>query len=490
MPLKDLFKEWRIILYLIVVILSAIYVAYALTYKEIVVENSPISFIPNGTIVYSINGCSVNSIQDFYSCLNSSIGSIVLNTNKGEIYVPSEYVGDLYNISLTEYTLIKLGVDLGGGYNVILKPEKPLPQSELQLSVDVIESRLNAYGVKSINLYYTPEGYIIMQIPKGEESLISDVIRLGYFEAKIGNQTIFTGSDILQILTTPPYAGFMGCSPYGNQWICQYYFTLVISPQAAQNFAQVTQNLGVILQGGQAYLNETIDFYLDNVEQSSLYIAADLKGKPATQVEIQVSGTGTTESEARSNALSQAKNLEVILSSGALPAKLEIVQMSSLSPLFGSYVLNSIIYAGIITVIGIILSLFVAYRRIKVFMLLLLTFISEIIISIALGIAIGLTFDTGALLGVLVGIATGVDDQLIAVEEVLRGRKEMTIERSVRKALFIIMAAIATEFVAVVPLFVGGLGLLRGFATMTILTILVGFLITRPAVVKIAEKTI
>lgn len=485
----DILKDWRISLYFASLILSIIFLIYAFSYKEVIVKYSPIDLIPNNTVIYSVDGCKVNSINDFYSCLKNA-KNYILETNKGTIRIPEEYEKYLNEIKLYENSIVKFGVDIGGGYNIILAPVGNISESDLELAVRVIENRINAFGVKSINLYYTPEGYIIIQLPVGEEDIINRITQMGKFEAKINNITVFTGEDILSVVTSPPEAGFNFCTKSQNEWVCQYYFTLVISPKAAENFAKVTENLSVVYKGGGFYLDRPIEFYLDGQKVSELLISADLKGKPVTKVSIEIARSGATEREARANAMEEAKSLQVILANGNLPTKFEVVQVSVLSPIFGKYILNSLYITGIVMFSLILLTLIITYRRIKVFLLLVLAMVSEVVIGLALGIAVGQTLDLAALLGILVAVATGIDDQLIAVEEILRGRKELDIQKSIKKALFIILVAVLLEFMAVFPLFVAGLGLFRGFATMTILTIGVGYLITRRAFVRLVEKVI
>ena len=54
-------------------------------------------------------------------------------------------------------------------------------------------------------------------------------------------------------------------------------------------------------------------------------------------------------------------------------------------------------------------------------------------------------------------------------------------------AFFIIFGAAATTIAAMVPLMSIGVGFIRGFAITTIVGVLVGILITRPAYARIVE---
>jgi preprotein translocase subunit SecD len=456
--------------------------------------SSPV--LPNGTYIYSINGCPVNSLYSYYSCLYQNINSSFLSitTDKGNIVLlPHQYNYLLDETNITQVSYISYGIDIAGGYLLILNSSEPLTPQQLTVASQVIENRLNSFGVKSINIYPTSAGYIIVQLPYSEGHLIPYIIQQGNFYATINNQTVFTGSEV-KPLFGGQYSGLLGCSPAGNQYVCRYYFTLILSPEAAQRFAELTKNLSVVFQAGGAYLSEPIVFYLDNKNVSTLLIAANLKGQAAQQVSIEVSGVGNTMAQAQRNAYQNAYNLYIILENGQLPSKFNIVQQSEIPPIFGQYILKSLEFSILLIFAGIIAMLFFVYRKIRVPLLITLMLISEFAIAFAIGIAVHQTYDIPAFIGIIFGTATGIDDQLVATEEILRAKysnekKEVDImDKAIRKAMFIILLAIILEILAVFPAFVAGLALYRGFAVMVIITVGIGYLLTRPAFINLAKN--
>jgi preprotein translocase subunit SecD len=496
MDIKSLLKNWRVLIFIIILIASSIFVTYALNSKRVEVTSSTI--LPNGTYIYSINGCQVNSINSYYTCIYSNINSsfLQISTSSGNIILePHQYQLLINETNIIQTSLISYGIDIAGGYLLILNSSKPLTPHELSVAAQIIERRLNSIGVKAINIYPTSEGYIIIQLPYSERDLIPYITSQGEFYAKIGNTTVFTGSDI-KPLFGGQYSGLLGCSPVGNQYVCTYYFTLLLSQEAANNFAKATQNLSVVLQGGGAYLSEPIVFYLDNQNVSTLLIAANLKGSNTQQVSIQVSGTGNTLAQAKNNAYQQAYNLYIILENGQLPSKFNIVQESVIPPIFGYYVLKSFELVILLIFIGIFAILYAVYRNIKVPALLTLVLISEFLISFAIGIALHQTFDIPAFIGIIFGTATGIDDQLVAIDEILRAKKEENVEvkemerldKAIKKAMFVILLAVVLESLSAFPAFVAGLSLYKGFAIMLIITVWVGYLITRPAFINLAKN--
>lgn len=498
MDIKSLIKNWRVLIFIIIFIAALVYDAYALNNNKIEVTSSTI--LPNGTYIYSINGCQVNSIDSYYTCIYNNINSsfLQISTSNGNIVLePYQYQLLINETNITQSSLISYGIDIAGGYLLILNSSKPLNPQELSVAAQVIENRLNSFGVKSINIYPTSAGYIIVELPYSEGNLIPYIISQGEFYAKIGNTTVFTGSDI-KPLFGGQYSGLLGCSPVGNQYVCTYYFTLLLSQQAANNFAQATQNLSVVLQNGGAYLSEPIVFYLDNQNVSTLLIAANLKGSNTQQVSIQVSGTGNSMAQAQYNAYQQAYNLYIILENGQLPSKFNIVQESIIPPIFGYYILKSFELVLLLILIGIFAILYLAYRNLKVPALVTLTLVSEFLISFAIGIVFHQTYDIPAFIGIIFGTATGIDDQLVAVEEILRAKKEEDnevktdnverLDKAIKKAMFIILLAIILESLSVFPAFVAGLSLYRGFAVMVIITVWIGYIITRPAFINLAKN--
>src|SRR3989344_2828487 len=84
------------------------------------------------------------------------------------------------------------------------------------------------------------------------------------------------------------------------------------------------------------YLSEKLDLYIDDQLVNSLLIGEDLKGRVTTQIQIQGSGTGATESDAYTAAEEEMHKLQTILITGSLPYKLEIVKLDTISPTLGA----------------------------------------------------------------------------------------------------------------------------------------------------------
>jgi preprotein translocase subunit SecD len=81
---------------------------------------------------------------------------------------------------------------------------------------------------------------------------------------------------------------------------------------------------------------------------------------------------------------------------------------------------------------------------------------------------------------------------IIIADETLTGRKDerklvYTVKDKIKRAFFIIFGSASTIISAMVPLMAIGIGFVRGFAITTIIGVLVGILITRPAYAELVE---
>jgi preprotein translocase subunit SecD len=116
--------------------------------------------------------------------------------------------------------------------------------------------------------------------------------------------------------------------------------------------------------------------------------------------------------------------------------------------------------------------------------------LSEIVI--VLGITAGrVTIDLPFIAGIIATIGTGIDAQIIMLDEAMRKAERIeTLREKLSRAFFIIFGSAGTVIAAMLPLMFLGFGLLQGFAIVTIIGVLSGILITRPAFGAIIEKIV
>ncbi len=394
---------------------------------------------------------------------------------------------------------VKLGLDLQGGTRVILKPQRKVSAEVLDNIVATLEERLNVYGLSDLVIRKASDllgnDYIIVEVPgNSAEDILSLIEKQGKFEAKIGNDTVFTGGkDIKYVCMSAECSGLSQRQPptvTGNgTWMARFEFSIKTSPEAAKKQAALTSKLNVVTQGQESYLDKNIDLYLDGKKVDSLRIGADLKGVPTTEIMISGPGLGSTKQEAIQNALKNMKKLQTLLKVGSLPVKLEVVSQENISPSLSRSFLPNSLFIGFGAIIAVILVLLISYKRLDLTIPIIITSLVELTITVGLLVFMGWNLDLSAIAGLIAAIGSGVDQQIIITDEVLGGesRRAFTWKQKLKNAFAIITGSYLTTLFAMLPLLSAGAGLLKGFALTTIVGSTVGVLITRPAYARVAE---
>ncbi|MDD3178138.1 MAG: hypothetical protein PHR26_01335 [Candidatus ainarchaeum sp.] len=208
--------------------------------------------------------------------------------------------------------------------------------------------------------------------------------------------------------------------------------------------------------------------------------------------------TITGQASSYDDAVSRLDYLDLIITSGSLPIAIESISTESISPYLGSSFLNTSLWIGILALITVAIVLFFRYKQIKLVIPILITGTSEILILLGFLSLLSFRLDLAAVAGILATIGTGVDDNIIIIDELLKGRSKNKNEysssdsliRRIKKAFFIMFAAAATTAVTMIPIFGLGLGKLTGFAVTILLGTAIGVFITRPVYAQIAKKIV
>ena len=376
---------------------------------------------------------------------------------------------------------IQQGLDLKGGSMIQIQLEKPVDSETMDVITNVLDKRLNLYGVSDVKVRPSGDQFVIIEMagtsPEEVERLIGSP---GKFEVRIGNETApvaLTGADITSV------------DPYqltGTGWEVPFKVSL----SGAQKFAEYARGLG----GQKVYM------LLDGkpVDENPPELSHELSnGKPST--ELQVTGGAETVEEAQA----QANSIYTVLKTGSLPVKIEVVGANTVSAELGDQFLNGAIIAGLLAILSISAIIFIRYRKPLLVIPIVIVTVSEVLIVMGAASIIQWNIDLAAIAGLIVAVGTGVDDQIIITDEVLirqdnsettKKRRTTRTRMSVKNALFIIFASAGTLIAAMLPLaYVGfsrgatGIGTLAGFAFTIILGVLVGVFITRPAYAKFVE---
>jgi len=423
--------------------------------------------------------------------------TIIRNKIQKDIIGVQELGLKVYNAPTTN---VKKGLDLQGGTRVLLEPEEIVSEEDLEIIMDNLKERLNLYGLSDIVVRKQSDLsgnlFILIEVAGANENEVKDLISgQGKFEAKIGNSTVFRGGDDIRFVCRSADCAFAEdprnpCRPDSSGfWGCRFEFSITLSPDAANNQADLTKSLDVVTEDGRQYLTKDLELYLDNELVDQLRIGADLKGRAETNIAISGGGSGESYQEARQDSALNMKKLQTILKTGSLPVKLNVVKIDTVSPTLGEEFVKNILFVGMLALLAVSIIVVIRYRDIKIAVPMLATMLSEVVLLLGLASLIGWNLDLAAIAGILIAVGTGVDDQIVIIDEIKQGYTSalMNWKQRIKRAFFIIMAAYFTTVVAMLPLWSAGAGLVRGFAITTIFGVTFGVFVTRPAFAAVME---
>ncbi len=523
--LKQLFTNWKVLLlviflvFAVVAIQPQIFGTEGVTIRNVLTNSSAVNAgIPNPSPkltplhkerILSLNGEKINSVEEYYQLQSSLEGNrtVRIETNK-KIYsllttanqqttAGSEKVDLGLNVYEAPSSNLRKGLDLEGGTRVLLQPAEPISKDDLDITIANLQERLNVYGLSDVVIRAAADlggqDFILIEIAGVTEEEVKDLLaRQGKFEARIGNETVFFGGkkDITYVCRSADCAGIdprSGCGQVSGGYACGFFFTITVSPEAAERQAALTKNLQVLREGNNAYLSEDLAMVLDDKEVDRLRIGAELKGRATTNIQISGSGTGTTQAEAVTTALQNMKRLQTIIITGSLPTKLNIVKLDTISPSLGQEFLQNVVLVGAIALLAVIVVVLIRYQKIRIVVPMILTLISEIILVLGFAALVGWNLDLAAIAGIIIMVGTGVDHLVIITDETLKRETVGDWKRRIKNAMAIVIGAYLTTSSGMIPLWFAGAGLLKGFAFTTIAGLTFGVLIARPAYAAIVE---
>ncbi|HEV8289535.1 MAG TPA: hypothetical protein VGQ00_01110 [Candidatus Norongarragalinales archaeon] len=214
---------------------------------------------------------------------------------------------------------------------------------------------------------------------------------------------------------------------------------------------------------------------------------------PRYSISGSVTSTGGFE-EADREASKDLKELKTVLTGGKLPVATTIGSAYTVSPSLGSQFLTYSFIGAILALLVVSIIIVIRYRNLGLIVPIILTDVIEITVLLAILGAVG-TVDLAAMAGIIALIGTGVDDQLIITDEMLRrkpgeaetGQITSTAER-LKRAFEIVFTGAGIAIVTMLPLVLSGIVEVQGFGIATILGVLIGVLITRPAYGVLVEE--
>jgi len=513
--LKRLVKEWKIWLLLILIIYSLLAIHPFSPTNGVLLEGvkypAP-SQLKAGQVITLINDLSVTDLVSFNQALSTIEPGDVVRVSYQEEVIPYRYEvrqapaflatekANETNIGLivgkAPSSNLNFGLEIVGGTKVLLTPNRTLTVEESDNLIEVLKQRLNLFGLKEVPVNFVTDlsgnQYVRIEFAGASEDDIKLLLeKEGNFEGRIGNDTAFTGEEIVDVCISgvqctmtiqPVYV-----SSEGSQVVMySFEFQVDLSAEAAERFANLTSNLSIgECTANGCYLEDNLELFLDGdlIQDGSLRLPESVKGEVLTSA--RVTGMRGTMKEAQD----EMRKLQAILQSRSLPVSLEIVSVETLSPSIGEDFANNISLVLLVAVIVVALIIGLRYRSLKVSIPIILIILVEVVSTLGMAAVIGVTLDLSAIAGILASVGTSLDDQIIITDEVLSGDDERSksVKKRLKEAFFIVVTAFTAGFVSMVPLAFAGAGIIKGFAITTMIGLVIGVLITRPAYGRICE---
>jgi preprotein translocase subunit SecD len=361
-----------------------------------------------------------------------------------------------------------------------------------QRAVEVINRKIQQGGLAggTATLVNTPTGesYVVVETPSLDRQELLDIVTT---QGEVRVDAVFpvdgpngTEYNRVPLLYRQDFAGIGQANQAQNGNPPNVDVTL--TTEAAQNFSAAMQRWGFTGEGqGQCTYRQNPEepgWCLLTVADGNVTYSASM-GELATDIN-QGTFVDSPSFVLQTRNYSEARDLLFDLETGALPTPLTVTSTSEILPsLAQDYKLFALL-TGLFAWIAVSGAVFFRYRQIRVAIPLLLTAAAEVYILLGVAATVGLALDLSHIAGFIAVIGTGVDDLVIIADEILQEGKVATgrvFQNRFRKAFWVIGAAAATTLIAMSPLMILGLGDLSGFAIVTIVGVLIGVLVTRPA---------
>ena len=357
----------------------------------------------------------------------------------------------------------KLGLDLVGGSHLVYQIDLSNVSSTDQSSVvsglrDVIEKRVNLFGVSEPNIYTSQSGnQAQLFVDLAGISNVSDAIN------EIGQ------TPLLQFETVVQSAGPTGSST-------------LLNAQASSTQYIPTDLTGQYITGAQLTFDSTTNApqvsITFNSQGATLFeqITAANVGKPlaifldgqlieAPTVEQAISGGQAVISGGFT--VATAQQLVERFNAGALPAPITLVSQQTISPTLGSNSLKQLVIAGIIGTLLVMLFMIFYYRLLGIFAAMALI----IYVALTLGVfkLISVTLSLAGLAGFILTIGMAVDANVLIFErvkeELKRGLpKSSAIEEGFRRAWPSIRDSNSSTIITAIILYFFTSSFVQGFA--------------------------
>jgi len=333
---------------------------------------------------------------------------------------------------------IRQGLDLQGGTHVVLEAEDTeiaeVNEDAMQRVVSIMERRINELGLTEPIIQREGSRRVIIELPgiKDPDKAIETIGKTAMLEFKDEEgHTLLTGTDLKDAQAA--------MNPDNNQNIV----TLEFSDEGKEKFADATlKNVG-----------RTIAILLDGEVLTNPVVREPILGGRA-----EISGQRDLE---------EAQRLAVLLRSGALPVKVNIIETRTVGPSLGQDSKDKSEFAFVVGIAAVLIFMLLFYR--------LCGFVADIslmaytLLLLAILKALDATLTLPGVAGIILSIGMAVDANVLIFEhfkeEFRLGKTiRLAMDTGFKRAFTTIFDSNTTTIIAAAVLFMFGTGNIRGFA--------------------------
>jgi protein-export membrane protein SecD len=361
----------------------------------------------------------------------------------------------------------KLGLDLEGGLRVeyqALPAQGQIPDlAALGLIRDIVERRVNQTGVSEPVVTTQGSDRIVVEMPgvtnrQAIERLVGQTGRLDFVPIPAGEQPPVEGQE-LDLATHPALFS-------GDQVASATIGTHPTTGARVVNFVLKERGANLFAAHTAANVREYFAITLDGAVISAPQIEGAI---PGGQVQI-------TSGSAGGFPLQEATDLVTVLKFGSLPFPLAQLSAEQISATLGTEFLNQSLLAGALGILLVLLFMVVHYRLPGVIAGFALIYYTLVVLAIFRLIPVTLTL--AGIAGFVLSVGMAVDANILIFErtkEELRLGKSLpaAIEAGFSRAWNSIIDSNVSSLITATILFLFGSSVIRGFALVLIIGVLV-----------------
>lgn len=362
----------------------------------------------------------------------------------------------LFSYFLYHFYGINLGLDLEGGSHIVLQAE-PTEQREINDEVmkvisNIIERRVNEMGLTEALIQREGKDRVIVGLPAVDNP--NEAIKT------IGRTAVLTFRNAQGDILMTGDAVKSAEAAYGGEFR-RPVVRFELTSDGSRKFEAITKQ----------YLGQRIGIYLDEEELTNPVVSEVIKGGG------NITGYNTVE---------EAQNHAVLITEGALPVPVKVVQSRIVGPTLGEISIQKSITAGLFGLLLVGIYMLIYYRFPGFLAAVILAIYGLILMGTLAGL--GATLTLPGIAGLILSIGMAVDANIIIFERIKDERRsgktlKASIDAGFKRAYTTIIDANITTIITALILAYFTSGTVRGFAVTlgigVIVSMFTAFFVTR-----------